>query len=158
MSSPTISHAPPDYDCPFCAHAAGAEPEFTAWRNAHVFVRISKHWYSSNPGHALVIPLAHHENIYQLPDDLAGHVLRMARRVAIAMRRGYPCDGVTVRQNNEPAGGQDVWHLHTHVVPRHAGDSLHRSQFGRADDAERSRYAAFLRECLASLDKAESSP
>ena len=76
-----------------------------------MLVRISKHWYSSNPGHALVIPLAHHENIYALPDDLAGRIARMARRVASAMRRGYPCDGVTVRQNNEPAGDQDVWHL-----------------------------------------------
>ena len=83
-----------------------------------------------------MIPLAHHENIYALPDDLAGRIARMARRVAIAMRRGYPCDGVTVRQNNEPAGDQDVWHLHTHVIPRHTGDNLRRSRFGRADDAE----------------------
>ena len=42
MSSLTISHAPPDYNCPFCATAAGAEPEFTAWRDSHVLVRISK--------------------------------------------------------------------------------------------------------------------
>ena len=158
MSPLTVSHAPPDYNCPFCATAAGAEPEFTAWRDAYVLVRISKHWYSSNPGHALVIPLAHHENIYALPDDLAGRVARMARRVASAMRRGYPCDGVTVRQNNEPAGDQDVWHLHTHVIPRHAGDDLRGSRFGRADDAERARYAALLRECLASLDEMDGAP
>ena len=80
MSSLTISHAPSDYNCPFCAVAAGAEPEFTAWRDAHVLVRISKRWYSSNRGHGLVIPLAHHENIYALPDDLAGRIARMAPR------------------------------------------------------------------------------
>ena len=104
-----------------------------------------------------MIPLAHHENIYALPDDLAGRIARMARRVAIAMRRGYPCDGVTVRQNNEPAGDQDVWHLHTHVIPRHTGDNLRRSRFGRADDAERARYAVLLRESLASLDQRNGS-
>ena len=157
MVGSTISHAPSDYNCPFCAVAAGAEPEFTAWRDAHVLVRISKRWYSSNPGHGLVIPLAHHENIYALPDDLAGRIARMARRVAIAMCRGYPCDGVTVRQNNEPAGDQDVWHLHTHVIPRHTGDNLRRSRFGRADDAERASYAVLLRESLASLDQRDGS-
>ena len=158
MVGSTISHAPPDYNCPFCATAAGAEPEFTAWRDAHVLVRISKNWYSSNPGHALVIPLAHHENIYALPDDLAGRIARMARRVASAMRRGYPCDGVTVRQNNEPAGDQDVWHLHTHVIPRHTGDDLRGSRFGQADDAERARYAVLLRESLTSLDEMDGAP
>ena len=121
-------------------------------------MRISKNWYSSNPGHALVIPLAHHENIYALPDDLAGRIARMARRVASAMRRGYPCDGVTVRQNNEPAGDQDVWHLHTHVIPRHTGDDLRGSRFGRADDAERARYAVLLRESLTSLDEMDGAP
>ena len=121
MAGPTVSHAPPDYECPFCAIAAGAEPEFTAWRDEQVLVQISLHWDPDNPGRALVIPLTHVENIYTLPDDLAGRVARTTRRVAIAMRRGYPCDGVTVRQNNEPAGGQNVWHLHTHVVPCHTG-------------------------------------
>ena len=122
-----------------------------------MLVRISKNWYSSNRGHALVIPLAHHENIYALPDDLAGRIARMARRVASAMRRGYPSDGVTVRQNNEPAGDQDVWHLHTHVIPRHTGDDLRGSLFGRADDAERARYAGLLRESLTSLDEMDGA-
>ena len=151
----TISHAPPGYDCPFCAIAAGAESEFTAWRDAHVVVQISTRRAPDSPespGNALVIPLEHHENVYALPDDLAGRVARMARRVAVAMRTGYPCDGVTVRQNNEPAGGQDVWHLHTHVIPRHAGARSSGSRAGRPDHAERSRYADRLRRSLAALD------
>ena len=155
MPQLAVSHAPPGYDCPFCAIAAGAESAFTAWRDAHVVVQISRRHSPHSPqvpGNALVIPLAHYENLYALPDDLAGHVARMARRVAIAMRTGYPCDGVTVRQNNEPAGGQDVWHLHTHVIPRHVGDRSTESRGGRADDDERSRYAARLRRSLAAVD------
>ncbi|MCY3783074.1 MAG: HIT domain-containing protein [Chloroflexi bacterium] len=107
-------------------------------------VRISKHrslLSPDSPGNDLVIPLAHHENIYALPDDLAARVAHVARRVAMAMRRGYPCDGVTVRQNNEPAGGQDVWHLHTHVIPRHADIGSAESRVVRPDDAERRRSA-----------------
>ena len=99
-----------------------------------------------------MIPLAHYENLYALPDDLAARVAQVARRVAIAMRTGYPCDGVTVRQNNEPAGGQDVWHLHTHVVPRYVGDRSTEARIVRPDAAERARYAVRLRQSLAALD------
>ena len=52
MAEPTVSHAPPDYECPFCAIAAGAEPEFTAWRDEHVLVQIALHWDPDNPGRA----------------------------------------------------------------------------------------------------------
>ena len=140
------------------AIAAGAEPEFTAWRDEDVLVQISRHWDRDNPGRALVIPLAHFKNIYTLPDDLAGRIAGIARRVAIAMRRGHPCDGVTVRQNNEPAGGQDVWHLHTHVVPCHTLRSLGRQMARLTSPAgERcrasTRYAARLRQSLATIDQ-----
>ena len=70
------------------------------------------------------------------------------RRVAVAIRTGYPCDGMTVLQNNEPAGDQDVWHLYTHMIPRYIGDGMHLGVPVRADDRDRARYAARLRELL----------
>ena len=148
MLHPAISHAPADYRCPFCALAGGAQGEFTAWRDDHVMVQISMHWTPANPGKALVIPLQHHENLYTLPDELAGRIAQVVRQVAVAIRTGYPCDGVTVRQSNEPAGGQDVWHYHTHVTPRYPGDRLYQSRLMRADDGERQRYASLLRTLL----------
>ena len=54
--------------------AAGSQSEFTAWRDEHVLVRISLHWDPDFPGHALVIPVTHVENIYTLPDELAGRI------------------------------------------------------------------------------------
>lgn len=148
MAVPSTLHAPAGYECPFCAIAGGAEPEFTAWREEQVFVQIAKHWDPGGPGRALVIPTTHYENIYALPDDVAGRIARMVRLVAMAMRHGYPCDGIAVRQNNEPAGGQDVWHLHTHVVPRHNDRPYPVYRLEQADDAERARYAALLRRSL----------
>ena len=79
---------------------------------------------------------------------LAGRVAHVVRRVALAIRTGYPSDGVTVLQNNEPAGDQDVWHLHTHVIPRYTGDRQHQGLSVRADDRDRSRYASHLRQWL----------
>ena len=52
-------------------------------------MQISLHWHPANPGKALVIPLEHHENLYTLPDELAGRVARTVRRVAVAIRTGY---------------------------------------------------------------------
>ncbi len=73
-------------------------------------------------GHVLVIPRRHVENIYELPDALAGPILSMAARVARAAKRVLAADGVTLRQNNDAASDQHLFHFHLHVIPRFAGD------------------------------------
>jgi len=49
----------------------------------------------------------------------------LVQMVAVAMRTAYACAGTPTRQHNEPAGNQDVWHLHVHVFPRHHDDQLY---------------------------------
>jgi histidine triad (HIT) family protein len=105
---------------------------------------------SVNRGAVLVIPREHHENLYDLP-PAAGHaVWDLTQRVAVAMRAAYSCDGTSTRQHNEPAGGQDVWHLHVHVFARYVGDRLHeRHQESHwVDAAERAEYADRLAAAL----------
>ncbi|WP_029002603.1 HIT family protein [Azorhizobium doebereinerae] len=76
------------------------------------------------PGHALVIPKAPARNILDIaPDDLA-HVAKVAQKVAQAAKTAFEADGITVQQFNEEAGGQVVFHLHVHVIPRHAGVAM----------------------------------
>ncbi|MFS8038727.1 HIT family protein [Xanthobacter sp. AM11] len=76
------------------------------------------------PGHTLVIPKAPARNILDIaPEDLA-HVATVARKVAIAAKAVFAADGITVQQFNEEAGGQVVFHLHVHVIPRHAGEAM----------------------------------
>src|SRR6201995_3639976 len=73
------------------------------------------------PGHTLVIPKAPARNILDVaPDDLA-HVMNVTRRVARVSMDVFAADGVTVQQFNEQAGGQVVFHLHVHVIPRRNG-------------------------------------
>jgi histidine triad (HIT) family protein len=67
----------------------------------------------------------------------------------LALKKAYACDGVSTRQHNEPAGGQDVWHYHLHVFPRFAGDDLYRSGYRETTPDERRPYADRLREALA---------
>ena len=76
------------------------------------------------PGHTLVIPKVAARNILDIsPDDYA-HVARGAHRIAAAAMRAFNADGITVQQFNEAAGGQVVFHLHMHVMPRHNGTAL----------------------------------
>src|SRR6516165_10729784 len=75
-------------------------------------------------GHALVLPKAPARNILDVsPDDLA-HVMRVAQKIAKASVEVFSADGVTIQQFNESAGGQVVFHLHVHVIPRKAGVAL----------------------------------
>jgi histidine triad (HIT) family protein len=77
-----------------------------------------------SPGHTLVLPKASARNILDVgPDDLA-HVMTVAQKVAKAAMTEFEADGVTLQQFNEGAGGQVVFHLHVHVIPRKTGVAM----------------------------------
>ena len=59
------------------------------------------------------------------------------------MRASYDCAGISTRQHNEPAGNQDVWHLHVHVFPRHHDDRLYEQHLATrwVTPSEREPYA-----------------
>lgn len=76
------------------------------------------------PGHTLILPKAPARNLLDIaPDDLA-HVAKVAQKVAKAAMTAFSADGITVQQFNEGAGGQVVFHLHVHVIPRKAGVTM----------------------------------
>jgi histidine triad (HIT) family protein len=76
------------------------------------------------PGHTLVLPKAPARNILDVaPDDLA-HVMKVAQKIAKVSVAVFGADGVTLQQFNEGAGGQVVFHLHVHVIPRKEGIAL----------------------------------
>jgi histidine triad (HIT) family protein len=72
----------------------------------------------------LVVPIRHVRQIYEIDGDLAGPLMTMLARVAAAVKIVCSADGVSIRQNNGQHGGQDVFHVHFHVVPRFAGDGF----------------------------------
>lgn len=76
------------------------------------------------PGHTLVLPKAPARNILDVaPEDYAA-VAQVAQRIARAGMEVFSADGITVQQFSEPAGGQSVFHLHMHVIPRKDGVAL----------------------------------
>src|SRR6478736_195308 len=76
------------------------------------------------PGHVLVLPKAPARNILDIsPDDLA-HVFKVMQKIAKVSVEAFGADGITIQQFNESAGGQVVFHLHVHVIPRKIGVAM----------------------------------
>lgn len=113
------SFAPPGYRCPFCAVVAKIEDEHVWTRQADVVPRdplvtacVAAAWWPNNPGHVLVVPNMHFENLFELPAPYAAAIHTAAQRIGLAFMESYGAHGVSTRQHNGPAGGQDVWHYH----------------------------------------------
>jgi len=107
-------------DCIFCAIVDGEIPGTIVYEDDDVLA-----FLDANPlarGHTLVIPKAHHETLGDLPGDTAGAIGRVASELAPAIESAVDADGTTVAFNNGEAAGQEVPHVHCHVVPRHDGD------------------------------------
>lgn len=111
--------------CVFCRIVRGAlTPEVLAYRDNQTAVFPCRHQQPRNYGHMLVVPIRHMPQIYEMNHDLAGPLMTTLARVAAAVKAVYSADGVSIRQNNEREGGQDVFHVHFHVIPRFAGDAF----------------------------------
>jgi histidine triad (HIT) family protein len=152
------SHQPENYACPFCETVQGIDREDPWTKHSDIVLQtetvtafISPRWWPNNPGNVLVVPNDHYENIYSIPDDLLHQVQSIGKRVALAMKEGYRCDGTSFRQHNEPSGNQEVWHYHLHVFPRHPGDDLYRMKGRITSPEERKPYAETLRRYLAEI-------
>jgi histidine triad (HIT) family protein len=127
-----FNHEPKDYACPFCLLVQGGEGKYNSqqdivYHDKLVTAFVSPRWWPNNPGNVIIVPNDHFENIYDLPARYAHRVQDLAKEVAIAFKEVYKCDGVSTRQHNEPAGGQDVWHYHLHIFPRYERDNLYQS-------------------------------
>ncbi len=76
------------------------------------------------PGHALVLPKAHHETLLDLPAHELGEYAEQVQVVARAVLAATGAEGFNVLQNNRACSGQAVFHVHWHVVPRKTGDGI----------------------------------
>ncbi|MDY6770183.1 MAG: HIT family protein [Candidatus Nanohaloarchaea archaeon] len=124
-----------DEDCPFCsivegrmdAHVVHEDDEALAFLDVNPVSR----------GHTLVVPKQHAGEITDLDSDTTAAVFDLARQVADAQRRGLNPEGVNILQSNGEAAGQEIHHMHVHVIPRYRNDGLFFSfDAGDLDDEE----------------------
>lgn len=154
------NHAPHDYKCPICLGIKGVESEDTLLKQADliykddkVSVFINSFWIDTARGHVIVVPNGHYENIFDMPSEVGYRVFDVAKKISLAMKQAYGCDGITLRQNNEPASDQHAFHYHLHIFPRYEGDSYNINMTKKSilsDPNERTSYANKLRTALES--------
>lgn len=150
------NHEPKNYICPLCQIVnkeptdKGSLESSVIFRGENVTAFVSAKWWRSNPGHVIIVPNKHFENIYDLPEKFGQEIFGLSKKVAIALKKAYGCEGVSTRQHNEPAGNQDVWHYHLHVYPRYQSDDLysnHADSYWTTEE-QRKPYADKLKSVL----------
>src|ERR1700722_8776442 len=100
------------------------------------------------PGHTLVIPKAPARNILDIDADDLAQLIKRVQTIARATVKAFAADGLTVQQFNEPAGGQVVFHLHVHVIPRKTGVALKPAASFKEEPSVLSEQAARLATAL----------
>lgn len=154
-----LYHAPEKYHCPICLANQGIENTDTLLKQADLVFRdelvsawINSFWIGKNAGHVIIVPNEHFENLYDLPDEVGHRIFKISKLISKAIKQTYQCDGITLRQNNEPAGDQHAFHYHLHVFPRYAGDSFNQRSAEKSrlsEPIERTTFANKLRDFLA---------
>ena len=110
-------------NCLFCRIVAGEIPSTRVYEDADTLA-----FMDIGPiikGHTLVIPKKHYDPITQTPEDVLAKVMVVVRKIAQAQMNGLKADGVNVLNANGTAAGQQVPHIHFHVVPRFKTDGHH---------------------------------
>ncbi len=126
-----FNYKPANYVCPLCLAAHKIENENTLvmindvfYKDDLIFAMINSKFIGNNPGHVIIAPNEHYENIFDIPRTISHRVFDVSKKIAIAMKEIQNCDGIMIRQNNGPASGQHAFHYHLHIIPRFTDDEL----------------------------------
>ena len=106
-------------DCLFCKIAAGEIPSTKVYEDEKCLA-----FMDIGPvvqGHVLVVPKEHFGNLGEATEEIAGHLIAVARKIALAQMKGLGADGFNVITNQGAVAGQTVGHLHFHVIPQFEG-------------------------------------
>jgi diadenosine tetraphosphate (Ap4A) HIT family hydrolase len=135
-------------DCVFCGIVAGDLPSSQVYddERALAFLDINP----ATPGHLLVVPKRHAPDLAGLDPDEGAHLFRVGQRLAAGVRAsGLAPEGVNLFLADGAAAGQEVLHVHLHVLPRWAGDGFRvHAEFGSPEREELDRTAAEIRAAL----------
>lgn len=112
-----------DDNCIFCKLANGVFSTNSIYEDEDFNVILDLG--PATKGHALILPKEHYKNLYELPEETAGKVFKLAKKLATEMTQKLGADGFNIVQNNNEVAGQTVFHFHMHLIPRYEGDGQH---------------------------------
>ena len=109
-----------DVNCIFCKIANGEIPSKTLYEDDKF--RVILDLGPASKGHALILPKEHYADLYELPEETAGEVMKLAKKMTAQMTQRLGCEGFNLVQNNGELAGQTVFHFHMHLIPRYRDD------------------------------------
>lgn len=109
-------------NCIFCKIISGEIPSAVIFEDEE-FKAISDR-FPGNIGHVLVLPKKHYSNIFDIDEDVAGRLFRLATKIAKNMKEVLGFEAMNVVQNNGSLAGQTVHHFHLHLIPRYENDKV----------------------------------
>ncbi|WP_332631147.1 HIT family protein [Halalkalibacter flavus] len=112
-----------DSNCIFCKIVQGEIPAAKVYEDEHVlaFIDISQ----VTKGHTLVIPKAHHQDLFDLTEESSKRIFAVVPKIAKAIKQTYQAEGLNIVNNNGELAGQTVYHFHVHLIPRYGkGDGF----------------------------------
>lgn len=109
-------------DCIFCKIIAGEIPCAKVYEDESVLAFLDIN--PVNPGHTLVIPKTHSANFEEIEQEDLMATIKAVKKIGKAIKDGLEIKGYNVNENNDPVAGQDVAHIHFHIIPRHEGDGF----------------------------------
>jgi histidine triad (HIT) family protein len=133
-----------DGSCIFCRIVRKQAPASCVYEDEKVMAFLDVR--PLNEGHTLVIPKEHYDTIFEIPEELIAYLHRIVKRVSFAVKKAAKADGISIFQQNGKAAGQEIFHLHVHVVPRYEGQKLIRfSEISEANRENLDQNAANIR-------------
>jgi histidine triad (HIT) family protein len=102
-----------------------------------------------NEGHTLIIPKKHYADIFDIPEKLLESTQKVTKKIAVAVKKATKADGISIIQQNGKAAGQEIFHLHVHVIPRFEGKKMPRFEgLGLADRETLDKVAEKIKQYL----------
>jgi histidine triad (HIT) family protein len=140
---------PAQENCPFCKIVQRKSPAAVVLENKKVLAIMDL--YPAAPGHVLVLPRQHIENIYVMLEETGAGIMAAAVTISRAIHRQLKPAGINLVQANGAIAGQTINHFHLHIVPRYIDDTVE-IKFGHgvvpADIRELEQTASMIRNAL----------
>ena len=123
------------YDCIFCTIVQKQSPSYNVYEEEDILSFMDNRPLSE--GHTLIITKKHYDNIYAVPDEEIGHLFKIVKKVALAVRTAIKSKGIRIIQTNGSSAGQVIFHIHVHVIPAYEGLNIHIRKSSRPKELEK---------------------